>query len=142
MSRQKDREAFAAKMAAEGMSFDLIRWLMRASATLTRLAEAECSIEVEHPRHLVIKGNPEGQVTGCGEKIPSPWEPKMRTTYSRALVTCWGCKYDVVEKRVSAKLARTAFVPVFSGDPRGAVLKIKVPSGRTDDWGQTGICVP
>jgi hypothetical protein len=33
-------------------------------------------------------------------------------------------------------------VPVFSGDPRGVTVKLKVPSGRTNDWGGTGICVP
>jgi hypothetical protein len=33
-------------------------------------------------------------------------------------------------------------VPVFSGDPRGATVKLRVPSGRTNDWGATGICVP
>ena len=32
--------------------------------------------------------------------------------------------------------------PVFSGDPRGNTVKLRVPSGRTDDWGQEGICVP
>lgn len=31
---------------------------------------------------------------------------------------------------------------VLSGDPRGATVKLKVPSGRTDDWGGTGLCVP
>lgn len=41
------------------------------------------------------------------------------------------------------KAARVGlFVPVFSGDPRGACVKIRVPSGKTDDWGQTGMCVP
>ncbi len=34
------------------------------------------------------------------------------------------------------------FEATFQGDPRGAVVKLKVPSGRTNDWGQTGICVP
>lgn len=38
--------------------------------------------------------------------------------------------------------SRRSFVPVFSGDPRGACVKLRVPSGKTDDWGQTGICVP
>lgn len=33
-------------------------------------------------------------------------------------------------------------VPVFGGDPRGATVKLKVPSGRTNDWGAEGICVP
>ena len=41
-----------------------------------------------------------------------------------------------------SKLASASFVPVFSNDPRGSCVKIRVPSGRTDDWGQTGLCVP
>jgi hypothetical protein len=132
--KQKDREAFVATMVREGGSLDLARWLMRSSATLTRLAEAECSIEVEHPRHLLI-----GARTACGDD-PQPYN--LRTTQNHQLVTCWGCKYDAVERRVRVHLAGGPFVPIFSGDPRGAVLRIKVPSGRTDDWGQTGICVP
>jgi len=32
--------------------------------------------------------------------------------------------------------------PIFSGDPRGCTLKISVPSGKTNDWGREGICVP
>lgn len=31
---------------------------------------------------------------------------------------------------------------VYSGDPRGAVLKIRVPDGFTNDMGKEGICVP
>ena len=30
----------------------------------------------------------------------------------------------------------------YAAKCRGAVLKLQVPSGRTDDWGQEGICVP
>lgn len=32
--------------------------------------------------------------------------------------------------------------PKFSGDPRGATVKIVVPDGYTNDWGKEGICVP
>ena len=32
--------------------------------------------------------------------------------------------------------------PVFSNDPRGACLKIRVPDGFTTDWGREGISVP
>jgi hypothetical protein len=32
--------------------------------------------------------------------------------------------------------------PDFQGDPRGTTVKIKLPSGYTDDWGRTGFCVP
>ena len=38
--------------------------------------------------------------------------------------------------------SKRGIVPVFQGDPRGAVLKLQVPSGKTNDWGRTGICVP
>lgn len=34
------------------------------------------------------------------------------------------------------------FKAVFQGDPRGCVFKLQVPSGRTNDWGKEGICVP
>jgi len=32
--------------------------------------------------------------------------------------------------------------PLFSGDPRGATVKLKLPSGRTNDFGGIGVCVP
>lgn len=32
--------------------------------------------------------------------------------------------------------------PYFQNDPRGAVLKIRVPDGYTNDMGREGICVP
>src|SRR5215469_9231446 len=31
---------------------------------------------------------------------------------------------------------------IFSGDPRGATVKVVVPDGYTNDWGGEGICVP
>jgi len=30
----------------------------------------------------------------------------------------------------------------FGGDPRGAVVKLVLANGRTDDWGQEGVCIP
>lgn len=47
-----------------------------------------------------------------------------------------------VRARVEKVCAPYGITPVFQGDSRGAVLKLKVPSGKTDDWGQVGICVP
>jgi hypothetical protein len=32
--------------------------------------------------------------------------------------------------------------PVFSGDPRGCTVKLRLPSGRTNDFAGTGLCVP
>lgn len=34
------------------------------------------------------------------------------------------------------------FSPIFGGDPRGCVLKLRVPSGAANDWGKDGYCVP
>lgn len=49
-----------------------------------------------------------------------------------------------LEKRITAICAElgNGFAPVFSGDPRGCTVKIQVPSGKTDDWGKEGVCVP
>lgn len=32
--------------------------------------------------------------------------------------------------------------PLFSGDPRGATVKLRLPSGYSDSWGGEGFCVP
>lgn len=47
-----------------------------------------------------------------------------------------------VEKGIRELLSPYNVVPVFQGDPRGATVKLQVPSGRTNDWGREGICVP
>ena len=52
---------------------------------------------------------------------------------------CPDCR---MSDRVKALLAPYNVEPKFQGDPRGAVVKLKVPSGKTDDWGQEGLCVP
>jgi hypothetical protein len=47
-----------------------------------------------------------------------------------------------LRRRVETLLKPFNVVPVFQGDPRGCVVKLKVPSGKTNDWGSVGICVP
>lgn len=47
-----------------------------------------------------------------------------------------------LEERIAEACKPFGITPVFSGDPRGATVKLKVPSGLTNDWGSTGICVP
>ena len=51
-------------------------------------------------------------------------------------------KESQCEARIVALCKPLKITPDFQGDPRGACVKLRVPSGRTDDWGQTGICVP
>jgi hypothetical protein len=47
-----------------------------------------------------------------------------------------------IEDRVTQLCKELGAVPDFQGDPRGHTIKLVVPSGKTDDWGGTGICVP
>ena len=49
-----------------------------------------------------------------------------------------------LEKRIRAIVAELGqgFGVVFSGDPRGNTVKIVLPSGRTNDVGREGYCVP
>ena len=51
---------------------------------------------------------------------------------------------QLLEKRIKAIVAELGpgFNVVFGGDPRGCTVKVVVPSGRTNDWGKEGICVP
>lgn len=48
-----------------------------------------------------------------------------------------------IEKRIRAIVERLGLSGVkFSGDPRGYTVKIVLPSGKTNNWGQEGYCVP
>ena len=47
-----------------------------------------------------------------------------------------------IEKWFIETLVPFGITPVFSGDPRGAVVKLKVPSGRTNDFGRIVLRVP
>jgi sugar phosphate isomerase/epimerase len=55
-------------------------------------------------------------------------------------------RHDKREKQIEARVTQLCeelgAKPDFQGDPRGHTIKLVVPSGKTDDWGATGICVP
>lgn len=46
------------------------------------------------------------------------------------------------ERSISATCRKIGCGVVFSGDPRGSTVKLVMPDGHTDDWGQEGLCVP
>lgn len=46
------------------------------------------------------------------------------------------------DNRVAKTLGAVGLGAVLQGDPRGAAVKLVLPSGRTNDWGQEGYCVP
>jgi hypothetical protein len=47
-----------------------------------------------------------------------------------------------VQRKIVALCAPCEVKPIFSGDPRGCTVKLRVPDGTTNDWGNEGICIP
>lgn len=135
MSHQKDREEFIALMAYEGVSLDVARRLLRHAATLQRIAELECSSEAADKDRVRCPAEVSDKYECCcdfGYQTPGEHStvPRVSAQSKRIEFHVWQlCK-------------QAGLKPVFSGDPRGAVVKLVVPSGKTNDWGQTGLCVP
>lgn|GEM_PF-2614010 len=88
------------------------------------------------------------------EGVPEPVSRRVMrwaATYER--LQCIACslreltiqeqaKEHRIEARMRAELEPYGVRPVFQGDCRGATVKLEVPSGRYDDWGKVGLCVP
>ena|SRR5215469_6686462 len=51
-------------------------------------------------------------------------------------------KQQRIETDISMIVHAIGALVHFSGDPRGATVKLKVPDGYTNDFGGEGICVP
>ena len=133
MSRQRDRDEFIALMAMEGVGVDVARKLIRAGATLHRLAELECSSEAADRDRIPCPGERRSAEclcehwSGCGCPETAAGALVGAGHHKVTRISVHGQR---VERRVRALCATVGLVPVFRGDPRGAVLKVKVPSGR------------
>lgn len=133
MSKQRDREEFCAIMVTEGMPLDICRAVMRLGARLHREAELQCSDEATDRDRIPCPG-----VERAGECV-CDFDAAMGAHRD---VTRSEVRELRARQRVEKLCAPYGIKPDFQGDPRGAVVKLKVPSGRTNDWGQTGVCVP
>ncbi|HUX02461.1 MAG TPA: hypothetical protein VMY35_15980 [Phycisphaerae bacterium] len=121
MSYQKDRDEFIGVIVQEcnagrdrnhavsDAGVNLARLILRNAATMQRLAERACSVEMSERQAT----REEKQDAACQARIEAACKP-------------WG------------------IVPTFNGDPRGAVVKLILPSGRWNSWGgkEDGFCVP
>jgi hypothetical protein len=123
--RQKDREDFISIMSAEGVPLQVSRQLLRAGATLHRLAVAQCN--GDYPAD-----------GGFGKWATKPCE-RCELHWAASVLKGSFCPDCRTEDRVKALCAKHGLEAITGGDPRGAVLIIKVPSGRTNDWGSRGI---
>jgi hypothetical protein len=91
--------------------------LMRYAGTLQRLEEDYCNIPMN-------------------DAEIARREAKMARIRGKVHGVCM----EIAAADANGKFLNIA--PIFSGDPRGCVLKIRVPDGFSDDFGGEGICVP
>ena len=147
MRTNKERDEFLTIAEAEGLPESIARKLMRYATTLQRLAEAECNgddwRDERGPRHYVNISEPGPMQTKCGESLVTPENvpAKVRSSKRWSAVTCSTCRSMRLEE-IARRAVPAGFEVLTQGDPRGAFLKITVPSGRTNDWGRVGVCVP
>src|SRR5688572_18199034 len=116
--RQKDREEFISIMSKEGVPLLVSRVLLRYGQTLHRLAVAQCN--GDYPAD-----------GGFGKWATKPCDRCGRHWALPVLLKGNLCPDCRTEDRVRDVCKAHGLAPVFGGDPRGAVLIIKVPSGRT-----------
>ena len=126
MSYAKDRAEFLETMTHEGMPKTTALSLLRHASTLSRYAENACNGDGAYRPDNVTRS-----CRSCGD-IVAGWFIHSKT----------GLCFDCTHWAAILRLLPAGFKAIHSGDPRGAVVKIKVPSGRTNDWGAQGICVP
>jgi hypothetical protein len=129
MATQKARQEFIDIIRGEGSieqpwseRVNLAKLLLRHGATYARLQEANCN----------------GVGTWVGESNES--FQRRQNAHEAYLEK----REQQIERRIRQIVAELGqgFGVTFGGDPRGATVKIQVPSGRTNDWGKEGICVP
>jgi len=81
----------------------------------------------------------------CG----SPDAKYGQDEYNRRMQERWEREQERLHKKEARIVERVEKLcetigckPIFQGDPRGNTLKIQVPDGYTNDWGNEGLCVP
>lgn len=132
MNYQREREDFIVAMAREGMPASVARLIMRHANTVQRLAVAECNGDWSCD-------NGERKVEFCGPCGAGYVESAMRGKGPARM--CQSCATGARLKALLSECHGFA-VAELGGDPRGACVKLRVPSGKTDDGGKIGICVP
>jgi len=128
------RGAFCEALRQEGIPFSVSEKLLRLSNTLQHDAEGQCNGDYPHD-------NGERTTAACECGVYVAPEALKGCRYGKPGVKyCPGCR---AELQVSALCEPLGIKPEFSGDPRGCVLKLRLPSGKADSFGGDGtFCVP
>lgn len=135
MSYTKEREEFIAHVTAEGLPISVIRQILAKANTLQKIAELSCSSEAADRDRVPCPAVKSGKDEDCccdfsyqNKHIDVPRIDRQEMRIKRQL-----------EKLIAG---RKGFNLHFQGDPRGAVVKLAVPSGKYDDCSREGLCVP
>ena len=147
MSYQREREDFLLAMQGEGVPAHVARVVLRHAATVQRCAELACSSEAADRDRVMCPTRPtvSGGACLCDDYGTRGWvdgNTRNPDPEAHGMVPRYVIRDERASRAIRDVLAPFDVVPVFGGDPRGACVKLKVPSGRTDDWGREGLCVP
>lgn len=129
---------FIAAMQREGMPVSVARLILRHANTYQRLAVRECNGDDWQS----------GDLVPCPSDERAPSCPICDGTHgrhdrvTRSSVRMGRCQ-ALIQQIVADVWAPVKYPVVFSGDPRGACVRLVVPSGKSD-WGNShnGLCVP
>ncbi len=133
--RQKEREEFISIMTQEGVRLNVARAFLRAGASLNRIAELECSSEAADRDRVPC---PKRFQRGPDDCLCRDYG-SMAATGQHGDLPRIAVRGAQIERRLQALAKENGLGIITGGDPRGAVLLVTVPSGRTNDWGQRGI---
>lgn len=116
MSHDRDRGEFVEVLRAEGVPEAVALAVLRDTQRIHTLSEHQC-----------------GDGTGSG-----PYGEPTQAELDR-----WDRAEDAAAARITERLQPYGIAANFQGDPRGAVVKLRLPSGRSNDFGGEGFyCVP
>ena len=122
-SYKRDREHFMARCAANNLPERFARAIMRHATTATRIAVAQCN----GPDWASNPYIPAAEFS----KRMDRWQARM----NKADQQC--------DKRIAALCGKFGVQFDMNGDPRGAVVKVKLADGKGNSWGGDGFwCVP
>lgn len=149
MSYQKDSEEFIATICAEqtipdiGSGIRLARTILRNAATIQRCEVLVCNSEAADRDRVPCPASKTGKDEDCccgacrivdGVFVFDEHEdvPRVQVTILRA------------RQRIKDACKPYGIKPIFSGDPRGACVKLILPSGKHNSFGgeEHGYCVP
>lgn len=144
MSYQKDRDEFVAQITKEvteadgriNEGVDLARLILRNAATIQRCEELVCSSEAADRDRVPCPAIKSGRDEDCAcDRYPDEEHrdtPRVQVQILRA------------RQRIEAACRLWSIKLNFQGDPRGACVKLILPSGKWNSWGgeESGFCVP